>query len=634
MRTPAYPARRLVVVTIGAFIWTGCSDPVGPPSPVVASSPRPQFTAARAEDVRAAIAAQERHSPALLRMPGVVGTAVGVLPSGRATIRIFLEGPGGRGLPTVLENIPVTIQVTGRFMALSDPTTRLRPAPIGFSVGHPSITAGTMGALVRNAASQLFALSNNHVLANQNTAVIGDAMLQPGPFDGGTAGDQIGTLAAFKPIDFSGGTNTMDAAIAAITNAADVSNSTPTDDGYGVPNPAIFGDGNGDGIFDDKTATLGLFVQKYGRTTKLTKGAVTGINARVEVCYEVLIIFCIKSAVFVDQLMIESAGFSGGGDSGSLIVTDDANKHPVALLFAGSETSTIANRIDLVLSEFDVAIDGGTPPPPTPLTDIGVTGLSAPVSITQGSTADVAVTVRNVGNQNVGSDIVVTLADATAGTTIGTQTVAGGLAPGAARTLGFSWNTTGVATGSHTLTASHDVIDENAANNSVTTTSVVNAPGAGLHVGDLDAFPSSDGSTWSAVVEVTVHDANHAVVNGATVVGSWTGVSLASDTCTTGELGGNGTCIFLAPGLRKKSVSFTVTSVTQTGQTYQAASNHDPDGDSNGTSIKVTRPRPSRPRAPQSAAPLHRAICESARPRATVPRVASVGTRPARAPRH
>src|SRR3989449_6965451 len=46
--------------------------------------------------------------------------------------------------------------------------------------------------------------------------------------------------------------------------------------------------------------------------------------------------------------------FSGGGDSGSLIVTDDQNRSPVGLLFAGSSTQTIANRIDLVLNNFGV----------------------------------------------------------------------------------------------------------------------------------------------------------------------------------------------------------------------------------------------------------------------------------------
>lgn len=590
MPAPTRRSRAALCLALGTLVWTGCSDPTTAPTRTSPPPASPQIAAASGTDIRAAIAAQERHNAALLRIPGVVGTAVGVLPSGRVGVQVFVERPDVAGIPATLDDIPVGMRVTGRIMALSDPTTRQRPAPLGFSLGHPAITAGTLGALVRNASSQLFILSNNHVLANQNDANIGDAALQPGPFDGGTLpNDQIGTLAAFQAIDFSGGSNTIDAAIAQVTNAADVVNSTPTDDGYGVPSSAIFGDANSDNVFDDKTALLGLNVQKYGRTTKLTHGQVTGINGTITVCYEVLFIFCIKSATFVDQLIISPGGFSGGGDSGSLIVTDDTNRNPVALLFAGSETETIANRIDLVLNRFGVSMDGTTPPPPTPLTDIALTGVSAPSSVTQGTPANVTVAVKNVGNQNVGSTINVTLTDATAGTTIGTQQV-NGLTAGASTTLNFSW-TPGAPAGGHTLTAAHDFGDDNAGNNSASTTTTVNAPGTvGMHIGDLDATVSSNGSTWSAIIDVTVHDGNHQPLNGATVVGRWNVSGLNVDECTTGELGGNGTCIMLAPSIRKKSATFTVTGVTMAGQTYQATANHDPDNDSNGTSITAKKP--------------------------------------------
>jgi hypothetical protein len=584
------PASALLL-TLGTLVWIGCSDsPTEPHATVRSLAPR---FAAMSDEVQRAIAAQERHNAKLLAIPGVVGTAVGMLPNGKAGVRVFVKDADVKNVPGFVDDIAVVTEVTGQIVALSDPTLRARPAPIGYSVGHPAITAGTIGALVRDAGSQLFVLSNNHVLANQNDAVIGDPMLQPGPYDGGTAADQIGTLAAFQTIDFSGGNNTIDAAIARVTNPADVSNFTPTDDGYGLPNGKIFGDANNDRVFDDKTALLGLNVQKYGRTTKLTHGQITGINGTISVCYEVLFIFCVKSATYVDQLIIGSGTFSGGGDSGSLIVSDDASRNPVGLLFAGGSTSTIANRIDLVLNRFGVSVDGSNPQPPPPVTDLAVTGVSAPANVTSGATVNVAVTVRNVGNQNVAASFDVTLTDNTAGTTIGTQTV-NGLAAGGATTLNFSWNTTGATTGSHTLAASHNFADDNASNNSASTTSTIGAPSAAIHIGDLDGMTSVSGSTWGATVEITVHDANHAVLNGATVVGTWTGAgSLASNTCTTGDLGGNGTCIVLAPGLSlkaKKSVSFTVTNVTMSGKTYQSSANHDPDGSSNGTTIKVNRP--------------------------------------------
>ena len=317
--------------------------------------------------VREAIEVQHRHIGNLMRIPDVVGTGVGMGPDGLPAIKVFTARHGVPGIPDWLDSVPVQVEVTGMIVALQDTTARYRPAPIGVSTGHPAITAGTIGARVKDATGRVFALSNNHVYANQNDATIGDSALQPGPYDGGQNTDyyRIGTLNAFQPIDFTlSGENYMDAAIA-LSSTGELGNST-LPDGYGVPNSAIFGDANGDGFFDNKNALLNLPVQKYGRTTGLTHGVISGINVFVEVCYEQLWIFCIKSAYFYDQIQISPAGFSGGGDSGSLIVTHDETKNPVGLLFAGSDTTTFANRIDLVLERFNVMIDDRTEPTPTP----------------------------------------------------------------------------------------------------------------------------------------------------------------------------------------------------------------------------------------------------------------------------
>jgi hypothetical protein len=205
---------------------------------------------------------------------------------------------------------------------------------------------------------------------------------------------------------------------------------------------------------------------------------------------------------------------------------------------------------------------------------------------------DVTATVQNVGNQDVTTSFDVTLRDETDAVAIGTQGVAG-LAVGATQTLTFSWNTGASSFGSHTLMASHNLADDVAPNNSASTGVMVTDPSAVsfMHVGDLDGWTQNDGSRWSAIVEVAVHDANHSPINGATVRGMWSPNGLASDECTTGELGGNGTCIFLFPSIRKnvKSVTFTVTDVTGTSSTYGANLNHDVDGSSDGTTVTVNR---------------------------------------------
>lgn len=568
--------RRAVLAAVTAgVIWTACSRDQSE-----LTSPRGLETVYQ-DVLRPAMAVQERHTESLLGIPGVVGTAVGLSPDGRPVIRVFIARPGVAGLPDVLEGLPVEAKVTGMFVALSDPTTRFdRPVPTGVSTGHPSVTAGTIGARVKDAAGNVYALSNNHVYANQNDANIGDPGLQPGTYDGGAdPADRIGTLYDFQPLDFSGGNNTIDAAIV-LSSTSMLGNSTPADDGYGTPSS------------NTAAAFIGQAVQKYGRTTGLTHGEVSDLNATVNVCYEVLWIFCMKQATFVGQIGITPGGFSGGGDSGSLIVTDDENNHPVALLFAGSDTYTLANPIDAVLSRFHVTIDDSSPLPPDPLTDIAISDVSAPASATQGNPVSVSVTVSNVGNQEVASSFDVTLTDDTDGIPVGTQTVAG-LGIGAFTVLTFEWTTESSSLGDHSLTAVHDFPDdENPSNDSNSTTvalTEVPVGAAGMHVADLFPYSSSEGRTWSAYVIIRIHDENHDPIEGATVYGSWTGNGLAVDECTTDYAG---ECLMLSTlnGKKTKSLTFTVTDVTFGSATYSPSDNHDADGDSDGTSITIIKP--------------------------------------------
>jgi hypothetical protein len=236
-------------------------------------------------------------------------------------------------------------------------------------------------------------------------------------------------------------------------------------------------------------------------------------------------------------------------------------------------------------------VDGGTSPPPAPVTDLAITSVTAPGSVTKGSTVNVVVTIKNVGNQGVSTPFNVSLQDGTDQVTIGSQSAAG-LVAGASTTRTFGWNTTSSTIGSHTLTASHTLPDDNPNNNQATTAVTVNDASNVIHIGDLDGSASSNGSNWSVTVEITAHDANHNPLNGATVVGHWSQLGLNSNTCTTGDLGGNGTCVVLFPSLKRgvTFVNFTVVSVTLPGRTYDRTLNHDVDGSSNGTTVRVYRP--------------------------------------------
>jgi len=211
-----------------------------------------------------------------------------------------------------------------------------RPAPGGVSVGHFKITAGTIGCLVKK-AGKLHILSNNHVLANVNQAAQGDSVLQPGPFDGGTMpADVIAKLSAFVPISFTN-PNLVDCAIAAVSAPNLV---TPLNKVLGkLKLPVV-------------APALNILVSKCGRTTQFTKGRITGVNTTVRVGYGTA-----GTAIFRNQVIVQSlitTPFSQGGDSGSIIVNNA--KQPVALLFAGSTSHTIANPIQSVLTALGVTI--------------------------------------------------------------------------------------------------------------------------------------------------------------------------------------------------------------------------------------------------------------------------------------
>jgi hypothetical protein len=302
--------------------------------------------------IRKAIEVQFRHSERLMGISGVVGHGIGISSDGKPVIKIFVTRAGIPGIPPALEGVPTKVEVTGMVVAYADPTKRFRPVLIGVSTGHPDITAGTIGCRVTgdlvgdDGIPEVYVLSNNHIYANENEAIIGDNVLQPGPYDGGQDPvDAIGTLFDFQDINFKGGDNFIDAAIAEPYTSVPLLCSTP-DDGYGTPSSTTV------------DAKVGQGVQKYGRTTGWTHGEVDTINTLVDVCYQTRGRFlCVKSARFVDQVAITPGTFSAGGDSGSLIVTDDENNYPVALLFSGSSTHTFASPIDLVLGRFTVSVD-------------------------------------------------------------------------------------------------------------------------------------------------------------------------------------------------------------------------------------------------------------------------------------
>ena len=310
---------------------------------------------------------KRKHENALMGLSNVVATGIGFKIAGSVQTNEpcvvvsvvkklpLIQLPESARVPKTLGGVPTDVLEIGKVFALQDPRQKMRPARPGISIGHYQITAGTLGCLVQR-EGQVYILSNNHVLANSNAAQLGDAILQPGPHDGGTSADKIGTLEQFVPVGFGISPSPGCSPLAflmrlfrASRSMVNEPNNNTVDCAIAKPlsadlvNPDILNIGIPTGV---GTPTLGTQVQKSGRTTGLTTDQITQIDVTVSVDYGG------KIAVFRNQLM--AGAMSQGGDSGSAVL--DMDKRVVGLLFAGSNTTTIMNPIQFVLDALQVQV--------------------------------------------------------------------------------------------------------------------------------------------------------------------------------------------------------------------------------------------------------------------------------------
>lgn len=262
------------------------------------------------------------------------------------------------GIPTDVVEVGMPVAQNKSRSQNIIPTNKYRPIIPGTSIGHGGSTAGTFG-FVAKLNGQTVIVSNNHVIANQNNAKIGDAIYQPGVYDGGSEADKVAELLEFIPLQIvgiqppsCGVTKKIEKALnfiaakigsshrlmaikqgqpSAVTNLVDCAIATPTVEV--VEEIAQIGKPTG-----TRKPELGTKVQKFGRTTRYTTGTIDQIHATVRVSYDAGI------ATFTDQVIL--SGMSAGGDSGSAIL--DMDNKLIGLLFAGSRSITIANPIETV----------------------------------------------------------------------------------------------------------------------------------------------------------------------------------------------------------------------------------------------------------------------------------------------
>lgn len=291
-----------------------------------------------------AFEAKELTKQSLLDIPGVSGVGVSSGSEERINIYVVEKTPDLEAkIPSNIQGIETRIIETGEIKALPLSVTAMevsrmlkyRPAQPGVSVGNVGVSAGTLGAIVRdNLTGKIGILSNAHVLvSNPMYSTMDDyRVTQPGIYDGANISDVIGSTIRWitiNPYD----NNYVDCALAIVDNPADI-------------NDEIIELGRITGVGEP---IQNMRVIKSGRSSGVTEGTIIDTKADIKVGYKGF------TAQFVNQCICTSIGIPG--DSGSLVL-DKSNNNAVALLFAGSDSITIITPISRVLSNLNVSFIG------------------------------------------------------------------------------------------------------------------------------------------------------------------------------------------------------------------------------------------------------------------------------------
>jgi hypothetical protein len=362
----------LALVALIGVVVSSCSKQSNLITAPDTSGPSGSITGLKASpsELRAAMQSQEAHTAALMRMPGVVGTAITADAAGRPAIMILTEHLLGTTLlPSTIDGYNVIEEVTGKIIAYkghgggtSHTALQTPPIQLGTSGGNVNDIAngfccsGTLGSLVHIGTTQ-YILSNSHVFAgdvvpggNNRVAQIGDQVDQPGLVDNNCSASgtnivaNVSTLSTLYP---PASTPNVDCSIAKV-----ISGMVRTDG-------AILEVGTLSA--QTVAASVGQAVKKSGRTTGLTRGTVSALNATVSVGYETECAGTSFTKTFTGQIIVSQhhSAFLNSGDSGSLMVEDvTTNPRAVGLLYAGSSNSAVANPINDDLSFLGASMVG------------------------------------------------------------------------------------------------------------------------------------------------------------------------------------------------------------------------------------------------------------------------------------
>lgn len=308
--------------------------------------------------VKAVVAVQNTVTTDLMKLPGVLGTAVGLDDAGQTSLLVYVDSAAParaeivRSLPPQIRGIGVKVELTEKFRAFAGNTAKQSPPiQLGTSGGWTYDLAngyccgGTLGSLIQVNGIQ-YLMSNYHVLesdivngGNNLVASTGQPVIQPGLIDVNCSASSAQPVATLVKLGSLPGSN-VDVGVAQVAS------------GMVRADGAILGIGT---ISKNTVgAALRQGVKKSGRTTGLTSSSISGLNATINISYENE---CAGSTAFTKtftgQIVISNTGkrFLNSGDSGSLMVENvTTNPRAIGLLYAGGTSTAIANPINEVLS--------------------------------------------------------------------------------------------------------------------------------------------------------------------------------------------------------------------------------------------------------------------------------------------
>ncbi len=308
--------------------------------------------------VQAVMAVQKTVTPELMKLPGMLGTAVGLDEAGQTVLVVYVDRDAStraeiiRGLPPQIRGVGVKVELTDKFRAFAAHTAKQTP-PIqlgtsggwSYDLANGYCCGGTLGSLVQVNGVQ-YIMSNYHVFeadivsgGNNIVANTGDPIIQPGLIDVGCNSGNAQVVGSLVKLISLPNSN-VDVSVAQVSS------------GMVSTNGAILEIGTISG--NTVSASLRQGVKKSGRTSGLTSSSISGLNGTISVTYDNE---CAGGAAFTKtftgQIVVANryTKFLQAGDSGSLMVENvTTNPRAVGLLYAGSNTSAIANPINEVLT--------------------------------------------------------------------------------------------------------------------------------------------------------------------------------------------------------------------------------------------------------------------------------------------